>query len=49
MKPWHEYTKQSDALVALLHELARDPNQQYAEATRKAKAFLTKFHLWEDT
>jgi hypothetical protein len=47
MKPWYEYEDSGEAVVALLHELARDPNQQYSEATRKAKAYLSKFELWE--
>ena len=46
LKPWHEYGKDSDAALVLMHEIARDPNQQYSEACRKAKAFLTKFNLW---
>jgi hypothetical protein len=48
MKPWYEYEDEGEAVWALLHEIARDPNQQYSEATRKAKAYLTKFNLWED-
>ena len=46
LKPWHEYEKDSDAALALLHEIAQDPNQQYSEAAKKAKAFLSKFNLW---
>jgi len=48
MKAWSEYEKDSEAVLALLHEIARDPNQQYSEACRKAKALLTKFNLWVD-
>ena len=47
MKPWHEYDKPDEAVIALLHEIARDQNQQYSEACRKAKAYLTKFNRWE--
>ncbi len=46
MRPWHEYDQDAMAALALLHEIAKDPNQQYSEACRKAKAFLTKFNLW---
>jgi hypothetical protein len=46
MKSWSEYEKDSDAALALIHEIACDLNQQYSEAAKKAKAFLTKFNLW---
>jgi hypothetical protein len=47
VKPWHEYDDAEMAAVALLHEIARDPNQQYAEATKKAREYLSKFTRWE--
>ena len=46
LKQWTEYEKDSDAALALLHEIANDPNQQYSVAAQKAKAYLTKFELW---
>jgi len=46
LKPWTEYTGDAMAALVLMHEIAHDPNQQYSEACRKVKAFLTKFNLW---
>ena len=46
LKPWTEYHQDAMAALALFHEIAHDQNQQYSEACRKVKAFLTKFQLW---
>lgn len=48
LKHWTEYEKDSEAVLALLHQIARDQNQQYSEACRNVKAYLTKFKLWVD-
>jgi hypothetical protein len=47
MKYWYEYDDPDMAAIALLHEIARDPNQQYSEAAKKARTYLSKFTRWE--